>query len=51
MKVQSTDTYEDFEKSQRRKRQLDVENMTEFDLDDPDLTDDLTDDLDEWEDN
>lgn len=50
-KVQSTDTYEDFEKSQRRKRQLDVENMTEFDLDDPDLTDDLTDDLDEWEDN
>lgn len=44
---ETSDTYEDFEKSQRRKRQLDVENMTEFDLDDPDLMDDL----DEWEDN
>ena len=62
---ETTDTYEDFEKGQQRKRQLDIENMADFEDDEfeqlrnhedsknsRDLLKDLDpDDYDEWEDN
>ena len=62
---ETPDTYEDFEKNQQRKRQLDIENMADFEDDEferlrnhedsknsRDLLKDLDpDDYDEWEDN
>ena len=62
---ETPDTYEDFEKSQQRKRQLDIENMADFEDDEfeqlrnhedsknnRDLLRNLEpDDYDEWEDN
>lgn len=43
-------TYEDFEKQQQRKRRMDIENMADYDEQNP-VRDAEPDDYDEWEDN